>query len=364
MKRQGRLLLVGTLVLAASLLGCGGADEAPQPTGRPMAGPGAGEKAQGERSNGAPVIEGLDLRPMHPKPGGTVEAVFDVHDPDGDPVRVTLAWKLNGRLIDEGSHRTKAIEGLTRGDEIEVVVTATDGRAESAPERTSVEVGNRAPIVTGLALRPADPVRPGDVVEATVNGSDPDGDELGYAYRWVVNGRETRDAGPSFDTTKLHRGDRLQVFARVKDDLDESPEAASREITLANSPPEFEPLGKLDMEGGVFRHTFVAKDPDGDGGLRYRLVKGPRGMRIDAVTGEAVWKPKAEDAGSHEIEVAVADSYGDATALKLQLEVTAAAAGTPGASQEGTQPVARTGRRGYRSAPAEAVPADQADEGF
>ena len=87
---------------------------------------------------------------------------------------------------------------------------------------------------------------------------------------------------------------------------------------------------------GVFRYRVVAEDPDGDRNLRFELMKAPEGMSIDPILGEATWRPKASQAGVHQIEVMVRDSHGDASALQFEVTVTA----TPATS--GEQPPAAT----------------------
>jgi hypothetical protein len=312
-----------TIVLAGALVACGGTEQAPQPTGDSFGATAPEETTAGEAENSPPEISGLTLQPTEPKPGGTVQALFDVKDADGDPVRVTLRWRHNGRLVGEGDHRSLAIKGLTRGDRIEVEVVATDGRAEGGTATRTVRVGNRAPVMQGLNLSPEDPVRPGDVLEVSPEGVDADGDALEYGYRWFVNEREIDETGPGLDTSSLRRGDQVMVRVRVRDDRDQSPEAESRVVEIANSPPVFGPVGTFQMDGGVFRHTFEATDPDGDRSLRYRLGKGPRGMRVDGITGRTEWQPTAEQAGKHVIEIIVADSRGDASAIQIDLDVSA-----------------------------------------
>jgi hypothetical protein len=44
-------------------------------------------------------------------------------------------------------------------------------------------------------------------------------------------------------------------------------------------------------------------------------------MSINAVNGEARWKPEASQAGKHTVEVIVEDSYGDGGALSFEVVV-------------------------------------------
>jgi hypothetical protein len=306
----------GVLALAG-LVACGG-DDAPKPSGHALSAPAPhGERAQ----NSAPVIEQLALDPKSPRPGDRIELRVVHADADGDPVRMVYTWRHRGEVVLEGPQTSAVLDGLEKGDEIEVVAVAHDGQAESEPVRARAVVGNRAPQLLGLELTPADPVRPGDVVVAAPKARDDDGDAIDYRFRWTLNGEDTGEEADRFDTSKLSRGDRLQVFVVATDEEGESEEAPGREITLGNSPPVFAKVEAFEMREGSFRHAFEASDPDGDRNLRYALVKGPRGLTVDPVSGLAEWTPKAKDAGVHEVELSVADSYGDTSGIRFELRV-------------------------------------------
>ena len=55
--------------------------------------------------------------------------------------------------------------------------------------------------------------------------------------------------------------------------------------------------------------------------LRYRLVSGPAGMSVDPVRGEVVWRPRPEQLGQHQVQVAVRDSEGGSTVQVFHVTV-------------------------------------------
>jgi hypothetical protein len=63
------------------------------------------------------------------------------------------------------------------------------------------------------------------------------------------------------------------------------------------------------------------EDPDGDNAFRYRLVKGPSGMTIGFDDGQIKWEPPADAAGTHEVEVEVADLFGGKSTYRFSLEL-------------------------------------------
>jgi hypothetical protein len=72
---------------------------------------------------------------------------------------------------------------------------------------------------------------------------------------------------------------------------------------------------------GAFQYCIEAEDPDGDRRLRYRLLKGPDGMTVDPVLGDVRWKPAADQAGTHPIDLVVEDPDGAASAQSFEITV-------------------------------------------
>ena len=309
------LLAVGVLALA-----CGGEEE-PKPSGAPMARADV-EPAEERSENNAPVVERVVLNPPRPLPGHRIDARVEASDPDGDPIRLTLEWRHGGRTISKGSKTNVAPDGLEKNQEIEVIVTATDGRDESAPVRVTALVGNQAPLISAIALAPDGEVSPGQEVTAVPQGLDPDGDELEYEFEWLLNGEVVSGADDaSFATASLERGDRLKARARVGDGEEWSPFAETQELQLANRPPRIVGVPPIESVAGGIRAQLEAEDPDGDRSFRFRVVEGPRGLSVDPITGQLTWKPALGTRGTQVVEIGVADSFGAESALRFELDV-------------------------------------------
>jgi hypothetical protein len=317
MRARRIITVAGAVALGA--IACGESVVEPGPSGAPMA---AVEVKEARTDNAAPVVERVTLLPEVLLPGHALEARVETSDPDGDPVRLEFEWRVNGGTISRGSSPVHAPQNLQKGDEVEVVVTAHDGRDPSAAMIAGRRVGNRPPVIRSVAVAP-EVVRPGDEMSATPEGFDPDADELEFEYMWLVNGREADERTPTFTTRGLKRNDQVQVRVQAWDGEEESAEVTTAAIVVANSPPEFLPLRGLALRDGVFEHTLEAQDRDGDRSLRFQLLQGPRGLSVDPVLGVVRWQPTAEDAGTHVVEVAVKDGHGDGSALSFDLTVSA-----------------------------------------
>jgi hypothetical protein len=315
------------LASLAFALACGSSD--PQPSGAPLAR--KAQPASAERDdNQAPTVDQLVLHPPRPLPGQQIEARIEARDPDGDPIRLALEWRQDGRVILRGTQTTVAPEQMRKGQQIEVLVTATDGRDTSEPLRAAVTVGNQAPLVQALYLAPDGEVAPGQDVTAAPQASDPDGDALDYEFEWRLNGNVVRGAEQArFDTAKLKRGDRLQARVRVSDGDAESPWAETMTLELANRAPRFAGLPAIVASDGEFRAELEAQDPDGDRSLRYRVITGPAGLSVDAVRGQLRWRPDPDAVGTHPVEVAVGDSFGAESAIRFELTVASSVAEAP-----------------------------------
>jgi len=322
----------GVLAVAVFVLACGGDD--PQPSGAPLARD-RGEPVPERAENEAPVVERIVLHPPRPLAGQRIEARIEASDPDGDPIRLELEWRHDGRVISRGPNAVMTLEQLAKGDEVEVVVTATDGRDTSAPAHASVTAGNREPLIEALYLAPDGEIAPGQAVTAAPRALDPDGDPLEYEFVWVLNGQVVRGAEEAaFATDRLKRGDRLQARVRVSDGEAFSPIAESMTLELANSAPRFKGLPEIAATEGAFHADLEAQDPDGDHSLRFRLIEGPPGLTVDAVSGRVSWRPGADAAGTHAVEVAVGDSFGAESAMRFELTVAGAGAAAPPAKAD------------------------------
>jgi hypothetical protein len=181
-------------------------------------------------ANHAPVVN-VSLDPANPRTDQTVTTTVDAHDPDlrpmgmADPTTWSYEWLLNGEVIhgQTGASLDLRIAGNgDHGDRITVRVTASDGQLTSTATQ-SVDVVNTAPTAT-VSLSPASP-KTNDVLVATTNASDADGDALSYTYTWSVNGAVRRTATTASNTDRFDlkvkgngdKGDTVTVSVTVRD---------------------------------------------------------------------------------------------------------------------------------------------------
>ena len=133
-------------------------------------------------------------------------------DPDGDELVFRYSWLVNGRPIDEEGDRL-ARAPRKRGDEIQIIVWATDGQAESAPlESARFTIGNSPP---DIHSRPP-AMDPSGKFIYQVEASDRDGDRgLRYSLEQGPEGM-TIDAFSGelrWQATHRHAGEHIVELA-------------------------------------------------------------------------------------------------------------------------------------------------------
>jgi hypothetical protein len=249
-----------------------------------------------------------------------VRAVVDASDPDDDPVELDYAWRFAGKTLRSDGPSVEMPTGA-RGARLEVRVTASDGKAQSASVQASAQIANAKPRLVEVMLDPADEVARGDAVSASARAGDPDGDPLEFEYSWAVNGRWLARGERSFSTGGLKRGDRIRARVVASDGERKSDPIESAEVRVANAPPRIVSSPPGQLADGEFRYQLEAEDPDGDRTLRFRLLEGPAGMAVDPVRGVVRWKPGANQVGSHPVDLAVEDPMGAASAQRFEITI-------------------------------------------
>jgi hypothetical protein len=94
---------------------------------------------------------------------------------------------------------------------------------------------NRVPTITSVTLSP-DPIHKGTPVTCEVDATDPDGDEIEFAYSWQVNG-ETVSEEEQLTGSAFERGDEVMCTATPSDNELTGEPMASNIATVGNAPP-------------------------------------------------------------------------------------------------------------------------------
>jgi hypothetical protein len=316
------------LALFGVLAACG-SGEPPQPKTTPIGGktapirevvPGEEEGAAPLARENGPVIRSIDLQPGRPIPGNIITADVDVFDPDGEAVALSYSWSIDGSRVGE-DQATLLLGDAPKGSLIQVTVIARDSDSKSPAKTADVRVANRPPTMLGVVIEPLDEVRANQDIAANPQAQDPDGDPVEYRYRWFINGDEVDVDGPVLTADHYQRGDEIELSVVALDGEESSEPLRSAPFAVANAPPRITSTPGAFDEDGTFRYAILADDPDGDRFLRYALVEGPEGMKIDVVSGELTWTPTPDQSGSHPVRIEVGDRKGGVATQSFDVRV-------------------------------------------
>jgi len=293
--------------------------------GDPDPAPGAEEQGGGDEQssaiNQAPVIESVSLDPTDPHPGQRVTARVEASDPEDDKISYDYHWRVNGWEVDSADGQASLhVEKNEPGASIEVTVVARDANGESEPITASARVGNLAPTIVQVVLRPLGQVNVGSDVTASPVATDPDGNEIEFHYTWRVNGNSAGEDGPTLPASAFKRGDKIELEVVASDGNGESEPLVSPPIEVANAAPRVVSTPGPIGSDGVFRYKLDTEDPDGDKMFRYRLVKGPNGMTVGFDDGQMKWEPPTDTPGTADVEIEVEDRFGGKAVHRFALQ--------------------------------------------
>jgi hypothetical protein len=313
----------GALALGLiGIAGCGGDEQPARDSVQPMAPP--GEKLPPPKAgaaNSAPRVDSVRFDPAQPGAGQAVRAIVEASDPDGDRVRLSYAWSVDGETVAAAEGAKLDLGGhAERGARLEVRVTPSDGYAEGDPFVATTTLGNRPPRISNLTIHPAGKITAAGPITAAATGADPDGDAVTYVYTWTVNGETSDEHGSVFPDTELKRGDVVTVSVVASDEQDESEPLVGPEIHIENAAPVISSQPDVSSANGAFVYKIAAADPDGDG-VHYGLGKAPEGMTVEQDGGTVSWTPRDDQSGVHAVEVWAEDPQGARATQRFELTI-------------------------------------------
>jgi hypothetical protein len=230
---------------------------------------------------------------------------------------VTYGWSVNGRPLEGEFGRVLPKAMFRRSDVVVVEVTLNAQRA-----RADTTVQNSLPRAIEVSLgRPLDRLHQGLDLTATPKGLDADGDEMQWEYQWIRNGEVL-----ATETTAVLRGDRFERGDRITVQVTPSDREGQGEpytpgaVTIPNGAPEFVSRPPAHTGGAEYVYQVQVADPEADP-IRYRLVKGPAGMAVDAASGMVRWPLRGAPAGRNQIEIEADDGVGGKASQPFELDI-------------------------------------------
>jgi hypothetical protein len=188
--------------------------------------------------NAAPSAE-ISLSPEQPSSDEDIVATITGSDPDGDETSFTISWLVGGQATSH-SGATLPSDATSSGEEWTIEVTPSDGEDEGELVTASVVIDNSPPVVTSVSIGPDAPTEE-QLIEATVEAEDSDGQEIGLSYAWYVDGSLVLEGDqPSIDGEHFDKHQQIQVEVTASDGYASSEPMASNTVTAVNTPPSVE----------------------------------------------------------------------------------------------------------------------------
>ncbi|MFZ5481185.1 MAG: hypothetical protein ACOZNI_30785 [Myxococcota bacterium] len=207
------------------------------------------------------------VTPEAPAPGDDLTCNHaDPVDPEGDAFTVAYAWIVDGAQVGEAGP-VLAGDTLERGDAVYCRVLVDDG-VVTEYDSDPVWIGNAPPSVVAVTVTPTAATESTTLTCAASGASDPDGDAITLAYRWVVDG-VTGGTGTRLDGASFSRGDAVACEVTPSDAYAAGDTVTSATITVDNSAPTAPSVSfvRTDLVPGVDAECVVVResdDADGD----------------------------------------------------------------------------------------------------
>ncbi len=152
--------------------------------------------------NTAPEIVSVTLSPNPPDTDDTLSTAVSSTDADGDTVRYSYAWAINGTATTATASGLAGSTWFDVGDTVTVTVTPYDGSDYGAPVSASVTVDNSVPTAPTVDVTPDSPSSSDDLLcEVTVDSADADtSDVITYSFAWTVDGVAYTAATTTYET--------------------------------------------------------------------------------------------------------------------------------------------------------------------
>ena len=222
-------------------------------------------------SNTPPVMTSVTVTPTAPTTLDDIMCAYSASDVDIADTNLTYSidWFINSNPV---SGATDELNGpFDQGDVVTCRVTPNDGADLGLFMEDSTTILNTAPIVHSVTLSPSENAT-NDIITATIDSTDLDGDTLTHTWIWYVDGAAVQSTSNTNTTDSLDGVvyfDRDQeVYVEVTaDDGFTSDTDTSATQTILNTPPSafnafIDPLNPV---VGVDDLTCIVQSNDIDG---------------------------------------------------------------------------------------------------
>ena len=252
------------------------------------------------------------------------ELVTASSDPDGDSLRYTRRWFLNGIAQPELVNSSSVSGALVRrGDVWRLEITPDDGLSDGPIGTDETVIGNASPRLISAVLSPSVPTVD-DVLNLVWEASDAESDLLAVGVAWTVDGEVVLDgSGTELAAPAFGRGSVVGATVTVSDGQGGQAALSVPTVVVSNRAPSapvvvIQPAATGDAV--VASILSPAIDPDGDA-VTYRAAWLRNGAAVGGVEGLSIAAGTAFRGEIWTVEVRAADGSIEGAAATATVQI-------------------------------------------
>ena len=225
--------------------------------------------------NTLPVLTSVSVSPSAPTVSDTITCTaVAATDPDGDSVTFLYNWYVDEELQTNTTNTLNS--GFTADAEVRCEVYPNDGYDTGIALSDSVVIENTAPEITDVTFSP-NPVFTQDVLTATIQATDLDGQTISYEYEWSVDGvvvqssdENELDGNAAYGFgTFFEKGQTIELTVTPFDGTDYGQPYTATSVTVLNIPPQIDFIGiypdqNINRSGELLQCSATAIDLDNE----------------------------------------------------------------------------------------------------
>gem|GEM_PF-4243335 len=237
--------------------------------------------------------------------GQLLQFSLQASDPDGNALTFSSSNLPAGATL-SSSGLFSWVPGFNQAGSYVVTFSVTDGSAsDSETIVINVHNVNRPPVLDPISNKV---VFEGDLLQFTINGSDPDGDNIAFSASNLPSGASFNAATRTFSWTPgFNQAGSYNVTFSVSDGFLSDSKTVNILVANINRPPVLNPIGnKAVNEGSLLQFIISGSDPDSDV-IAFSASSLPGGASFNPADRTFSWTPGFTQAGLYNVTFSVTD---------------------------------------------------------
>ncbi|MBI4895417.1 MAG: tandem-95 repeat protein [Candidatus Aenigmarchaeota archaeon] len=261
---------------------------------------------QVNNTNRSPILSQIGNKSV--LENSTLQFTINGSDPDGDSITFSLIGLPNGALFNLTSELFNWTPNFTQSGNYSVVFIVSDFTL-SSNETIIIQVNNtnRQPILNTVGNKSTNE---NSTLQFTLNGSDPDGDNISFSSVSLPSGTFLNSSSGLFNwTPNFTQSGNYSITFIVSDGNLTSNETVNIQVNNSNRAPVLSTVGNKSVaENSSLQFNLTASDPDGDS-IVFLISTLPFGASFNTSSGQFIWTPNFTQAGNYSIIFFVNDSF-------------------------------------------------------